>query len=153
MTNEELFTLKGQLLSAWKSYCAIVGPILENRKKCGCSNLDYNGHAWCPVNDPFIWLYKYCDRALLPEYEPGKLVVDSEGRYGVVLKRWTEDGDKMLNVSCVLVDFRGTSGEVILRAEKLKPASFPPELVAFALADKNGIKKKVHEKVEEAFNV
>lgn len=151
MTNEELFP-KEQMLSAWKAYCAIVEPLLESRKKSGCSNPDYNGYAWRPVNDPFTWLYKYCDKALLPEYEPGKLVVDSEGHYGVILQRWTEDQDKMLTVNCVVVDFRGTCGKVAIRVDKLKPAAFPPELVAFAFADKNGLKEKVHEKVEEAFN-
>lgn len=151
MTNEELFP-KEQMLSAWKAYCAIVEPLLESRKKSGCSNPDYNGCAWRPVNDPFKWLYKYCDKALLPEYEPGKLVVDPEGHYGVILERWTEDEDKMLTVNCVVVDFRGTAGKVALRVDKLKPAVFPPELVAFAFADKNGLKEKVHEKVEEAFN-
>ena len=151
MTNEELFP-KEQLLPAWKAYCAIVEPLLESRKKSGCSNPDYDGYAWRPVKDPFKWLYKYCDRALLPEYEPGKLVVDSEGHYGVILQRWTEDQDRMLTVNCVVVDFRGTSGRVAFRADKLKPAAFPPELVEFAFADKNGLKEKVHEKVDEAFN-
>ena len=151
MTNEELFH-KDQLLSAWNVYCAIVEPILESRKKSGCSNPDYSGYAWHPVNDPFKWLYKDCDRALLPEYGPGKLVVDSEGRYGVILKRLTEDYDKMLTVDKVLVDFRGTLGEVIVAADSVKKAEFPPELLEFALSGKNGLKEKVHEKVEEAFN-
>lgn len=153
MTNEELFS-KGStsLLSAWKAYCAIVEPALEKRKMSGCSNPDYNEHAWYPVSNPFTWLYKCCDTALLPEYEPGKLVVDSKGHYGIVLERRIEDYDRMMRVNFLVVDFCGTSGKVIVRAEELKPAAFPPELVTFAFADKNGLKEKVHEKVEDAFN-
>ena len=153
MTNEELFKHNVvAMMSAWKEYGKIVEAFLAKTKSDGKDH-EMGGFARRPILNPFAWLYKTCDTALLPEFTPGGLVKDSRGRYGVILK--TEVGqayDHEWRVNCMLVDFKGTCGEMVVEAEGVEKAEFPPELVEFALSGKGGLKEKVHEKVEEAFN-
>ena len=151
MTNGELFNGDmNKLFAAWNEYRKIEGDVIDKNPKS-----DYGGFARVPLCNPFTWLFKTCDTALLPDFDPGKLVVDSEGRYGVVVERTTgRIYDHEFRLNWVIVDFRGTKGSVVMDAEKLKPAKFPPELIEFAIgSQKEGLKEKVHEKVEEAFNV
>lgn len=150
MTNEKLFGCDRKVLfAAWNEYRKIVGDFIDKNPKN-----DHGGFARVPLCNPFTWLWKTCDTALLPEFEPGKLVVDSAGHYGIVVERTPgQIYDHEYRLNCVLVDFRGTAGRVIMDADKLKPAEFPPELIEFAVSGKkDGLKEKVHEKVEEAFN-
>lgn len=157
-SNEKLFNCnKSALITAWREYREFMRDFLaRNRGTANEGKAEQGGFARWPIDNPFEWLYKHPDTALLPEFEPGNLVVDSEKRYGVILERRIGYVyNHMWAIECLLVDFRGTIGEVIVDADKVKPASFPPELVEFAFGDKKGkekLKNKVHEKVEEAFN-
>lgn len=155
MTNEELFNCdRNALMSAWVEYGKIVGSYLDKSKgTSGESVAEQGGFARCPMLNPFDWLYKSSDGALVSDFEPGKLVVDGENRYGVILERRVgRCYNHMWNLDCILVDFRGTAGKVIVEVDMVKPAEFPKELVEFALGGKSEMKNKVHEKIEEAFN-
>lgn len=150
MTNGELFNGDmNKLFAAWNEYRKILGDFFDKNP-----DRDHGGFARVPLCNPFTWLFKTCDTALLPEFDPGKLVVDSAGHYGIVVERTAgQICDHEYRLNCVLVDFRGSAGRVFMEADKLKSAEFPPELIEFAISGKkDGLKEKVHEKVEEAFN-
>lgn len=157
-SNEELFKCdRNALITAWREYGKFINDFLaRNKGTANERNAEQGGFAKWPTVNPFEWLYKHPDAALLPEFDPGNLVVDDKKHYGVILERRLGCVyNHMWSIECLLVDFRGTIGEVIVQADRVKPATFPPELVKFAFGDKKGkekLKKKVHEKVEEAFN-
>jgi len=154
-SNEELFKCdRNALITAWREYGKFMNDFLaRNKGTANERNAEQGGFAKCPIENPFEWLYKHPDTALLPEFDPGNLVVDDKNRYGVILERRLGRAyNHMWAIECLLVDFRGTIGKVIVDADSVKPAKFPKELVEFAMGgNMGGIKDRVHEKVEEAF--
>lgn len=155
-SNEELFKCdRNALLTAWREYGKFINDFLDRNKGTDNErNAEQGGFAKWPTQNPFEWLYKQPDTALLPEFAPGSLVVDDGNRYGVILERRLGCAyNHMWAIECLLVDFRGTRGAVIVEADSVRPAKFPKELVEFAIGgNMEGIKDRVHEKVEEAFS-
>lgn len=155
-SNEELFKCdRNSLIAAWREYGKLINDFLERNKGTDNErNAEQGGFAKWPTINPFEWLYKHPDTALLPEFEPGNLVVDGVNRYGVVLeRRLGRSYNHMWAVECLLVDFKGTRGEVVVDADSVRPAKLPKEFVDFAMGgNMKGLKDRVHEKVEEAFN-
>lgn len=152
MTNEEMYGCnRGLLLSEWKEYGRVVRKYLEKAPRGEDGS---GGFEMEPVDNPFEWLYKVCDTALMPEFAPGRLVVDDQGRYGVVLERMVGSIlDHECRVDVVLVDFKTAVGKVKMDADKLRPAEFPPEFLDFASSYKSGgLNDRIHDKIDEAFD-
>ena len=141
MSNDEYFGCgSGKLLSMWNLYKELVAEGFPDYTDCAA------------VTNPFEWLNKEEDAGMCQEFEPGRLVVDEEGRYGIVLERRGHIFNNNPRIDCLLVDFKGTAGKVNADVSKLTPAKFPKELVDFVRSDNGDLKDKVHKKVEEAFN-
>lgn len=133
----------GRLLWAWNEYKQIIE---ETRP---------GSEPRFAITNPFYWLAKPADLAIHDSFKPGRLVVDSQKHYGIVIERRSEvySNCPEPTIDQVVVDFKGTRGRVIEKVRDLKPVEFPPELIEFAISGKkDGLKEKVHEKVEEAFN-
>lgn len=145
MSNLEHYGISspGRLLWAWNEYKKII----EDTRP--------GSEPRFAITNPFYWLAKPADSAIHESFKPGRLVVDSQKHYGIVIERRAEvySNCPEPTIDQVVVDFKGTKGLVIEKVSDLKPAEFPQELLDFAVFGKNEeLKEKVHEKVEEAFN-
>ena len=109
---------------------------------------------------PFAWgLRSIPDLALQDEFDPGQVVVDKKtGKYGIVegyvLDRWENLGSGSYGfriLDTVNVDFGDCRSACI--CSSIEKAKIPKNVMDLLCAkfEKEGLKERVHEKVDEAF--
>ena len=168
MTNLELFRTAEKLDAAWKKRQKIIFEQGGGTKYINGTvdttefNATHTVSAEVAKNfqySPFAWaLSGSVDLALQPEFEPGQVVVVEQpgsslhGKCGVItgyaLTRW---GREYRILDRVYVDLG--DGLHDISCEVLKKATIPKVVMDFLMAkfQKEGLKERVHQKVDEAF--
>ena len=163
MTNIELFKDADVLDAMWAKRQRVIDEISAHQ---GDVDMYHVTHTASPeeaaryVQSPIHWALSEADTALLEDFDPGQPVVGSEpgtdwfGRYGIVEgydgSTWAPRFRVLRNV---YVDFGG--GKLLVcRCKWLKKADIPKNVLDFAMAKcrrDDGLKERVHERVDEAF--
>lgn len=172
MTNIELFKNPNVLDAMWAKRQRVIAEISAHQfGVCNPGDIEkyYATHtvgseeAARHAQSPINWAMSEADTALLKNFDPGQPVVGSEpglewsGKYGIVRgydsSTWTGSDHGFRVLRDVYVDF----GDGSLRQCKCKwlvKADIPQNVLDFVIAKcqrDDGLKKRVHEKVDEAF--
>lgn len=170
MNNIELFESRVHALdAAWAKRQAVIEKYAPKGFRVAntgdipryyCTHTVGEEEAAKHKRSPFSWaLSNHPDLALLPEFDPGEVVIviaegrTHSGKYGLVhsyvVDKWDGDGYRILDA--VNVDFG--SGIVGYPCSALTKAEIPKPVMDFLMAkfEKGGLRNRVHEKVDEAF--
>lgn len=172
MTNIELFKYSNVLDDMWAKRQRVVAEISAHQHGvCNSGDVSryYATHtvgseeAARHAQSPIHWALAEADTALLEDFDPGQPVVGSEpgtdwfGKYGIVRcydnSTWGGGGDGFRVLRDVYVDF-GDGGLKQCKCKWLKKADIPKNVLDFVMAKcrrDDGLKERVHEKVDEAF--
>lgn len=170
MTNLELFKDANVLDAMWAKRQRVIAEISAHQfGVCNPGDIEkyYATHtvgseeAARHAQSPIHWAMSEADTALLGDFDPGQPVVGSEpgtdyfGKYGIVRlydnSTWAGEGFRVLRD--VYVDF-GDGGYRQCKCKWLKKADIPQNVLDFVMEKcrrDDGLKKRVHEKVDEAF--
>ena len=173
MTNIELFKDSNTLDAMWAKRQRVIAEISAHQHGvCNPGDLPryYATHtigheeAANYVQTPIHWALSEADLALLEEFEPGQPVVGSEpgvdwfGKYGIVRlydnSTWAGSDCGFRVLRDVYVDF-GDGGLRQCKCKWLKKADIPQNVLDFVMAKcqkDDGLKERVHEKIDEAFS-